>query len=117
MGKGASPDEDWNTLQEEARQHGYAMGARLHDVAVPASTTYLPVARVGHGVYTPPWERPGWREAERLIREGFADGVIVLDRHNLSSADDEYYAVIKRLGEQHQAFVHLVVPEEPAAPT
>ncbi len=35
LGRGASPDEDWNTLQVEAERRGYAIGARLHDVAVP----------------------------------------------------------------------------------
>jgi hypothetical protein len=81
------------------------------------TTTYFPGSRASHGVYTPPWKRPGWGEVERLIRGGFADGVIVLDRHNISSDDDEYRAVIKQLGELYQAFVHLVIPEEPAAPT
>lgn len=114
---GASPDEDWNTLQAEAEQHGYAMGARLHDVAVPVPTKYFPGSRTGQGIYTPPWQRPGWREVERLVRGEFADGVIVLDRHNISSDDDEYHAVIKHLGERSEAFVHLVIPEESAAPT
>lgn len=113
LGRGASPDEDWNTLQVEAERRGYAIGARLHDVAVPVTTTYFPGSRTSRGVYTPPWKRPGWGEVERLIRGGFADGVIVLDRHNISSDDDEYQAVIKELGERYQAFVHLVIPEEP----
>ncbi|MEV0494048.1 hypothetical protein [Streptomyces atratus] len=117
LGRGASPDEDWNTLQTEAEQRGYAIGARLHDVAVPVTTTYFPGSGAGRGVYMPPWKRPGWGEVERLIRGGFADGVIVLDRHNISSDDDEYHAVIKELGERYQAFVHLVIPEEPSAPT
>lgn len=117
MSRSASPDEDWNTLQTEAEQHGYAMGARLHDVAVPVTTTYLPGSGAGSGVYTPPWKRPGWGEVERLIRGGFADGVIVLDRHNISSDDDEYRAVIKELGDRYQAFIHLVIPEEPSGPT
>ncbi|MFE7353848.1 hypothetical protein ACFU8Q_11755 [Streptomyces sp. NPDC057543] len=115
--RSASPDEDWNTLQTEAEQHGYAMGARFHDVAVPVTTTYLPGSGAGRGVYTPPWKRPGWGEVERLIRGGFADGVIVLDRHNISSDDDEYRAVIKGLGERYQAFIHLVIPEEPSGAT
>ncbi|MFI1721898.1 hypothetical protein [Streptomyces sp. NPDC020489] len=114
---GASPDEDWNTLHAEAEQHGYAIGARLHDVAVPVPTTYFPGSRTGRSVYTPPWQRPGWREVERQIRGGFAEGVIVLDRHNISSDDDEYHAVIKHLGERYKAFVHLVIPEEPTTPT
>ncbi|MER5689390.1 hypothetical protein [Streptomyces sp. NPDC002205] len=114
---GASPDEDWNTLQAEAEQHGYAIGARLHDVAVPVPTTYFPSSHKGRSVYTPPWQRPGWREVERQIRGGFAEGVIVLDRHNISSDDDEYHAVIKHLGERYKAFIHLVIPEEPTAPT
>ncbi|MFC5914401.1 hypothetical protein [Streptomyces pulveraceus] len=117
LGRGASPEEDWSTLQAEADQRGYVMGPRLHDVAVPAATTYVPGSRVGRGVYTPPWTRPGWGEVERLIRGGVADGVIVLDRHQISSDDGEYHAVIKELGERYQACVHLVVPEEPAAPT
>ncbi|MDF9814048.1 hypothetical protein [Streptomyces sp. SPB162] len=117
LGAGASPDEDWNTLQAEAEQHGYAIGARLHDVAVPAATGYFPGTRDSRGVYTPPWKRPGWGEVERLIRGGFATGVIVLDRHNISSDDDEYHAVIRQLGERYQAFIHLVIPEEPAVPT
>lgn len=117
LGSGASPDEDWNTLQAEAERHGYAVGARLHDVAVPVTTGYFPGARTSRGVYMPPWKRPGWGEVERLIQGGFAVGVIVLDRHNISSDDDEYHAVIKRLGERYQAFIHLVVPEEPAVPT
>ncbi|MGA5579166.1 hypothetical protein ACPCK9_30740 [Streptomyces koyangensis] len=115
--RSATPDEDWNTLQAEAEQRGYAMGARFHDVAVPVTTTYLPGSAVGRGVYTPPWKRPGWGEVERLIRGGFADGVIVLDRHNISSNDDEYRAVIKELGERYQAFIHLVIPEKPPGPT
>uniref|UniRef100_A0AAU2VM92 Uncharacterized protein n=1 Tax=Streptomyces sp. NBC_00008 TaxID=2903610 RepID=A0AAU2VM92_9ACTN len=117
LGAGASPDEDWNTLHAEAEQHGYAIGARLHDVAVPVTTGYFPGTRDSRGVYTPPWKRPGWGEVERLIRAGFATGVIVLDRHNISSDDDEYYAVIRHLGERYHAFIHLVIPEEPAAPT
>ncbi|MDJ0465782.1 hypothetical protein [Streptomyces sp. H27-C3] len=116
LGTGGSPDEDWNTLQAEAEEHDYAIGARLHDVAVPAAS-YFPGARASRGVYTPPWKRPGWGEVERLIRGGFANGVVVLDRHNISSDDDEYHAVIKHLGERYQAFVHLVIPEEPAVPT
>lgn len=60
LGRGASPDEDWSTLQVEAEQHGYVVGPRFHDVAVPAAATYLPESRAGRGVYTPPWERPGW---------------------------------------------------------
>ncbi|WP_110085023.1 hypothetical protein [Streptomyces sp. NRRL WC-3549] len=115
--RSATPDEDWNTLQAEAEQHGYAMGARFHDVAVPVTTTYRPGSGAGRGIYTPPWKRPGWGEVERLIRGGFADGVIVLDRHNISSDDDEYRAVIKELGERYQAFIHLVIPEEPPGPT
>ncbi|MFJ1649270.1 hypothetical protein [Streptomyces sp. NPDC088258] len=43
--------------------------------------------------------------------------MIVLDRHNISSDDDEYHAVIKHLGERYEAFVHLVIPEERAVPT
>lgn len=43
--------------------------------------------------------------------------MIVLDRHNISSDDDEYHAVIKHLGERYKAFVHLVIPEEPTTPT
>lgn len=78
----ARPDEDWGTLQAEADQLGYAMAARLHDVAVPVTTTCFPASSASQGVYTQPWDRPGWREAERQLREGLADGVIVLDRHN-----------------------------------
>lgn len=115
--RSASPDEDWNTLQTEAEQHGYAMGARFHDVAVSVTTTYLLGSGCGRGVYTPPWKRPGWGEVERLIRGGFADGVIVLDRHNISSDDDEYRSLIKELGERYQAFIHLVIPEGPSGPT
>ncbi|MFJ5074977.1 hypothetical protein ACIP8Z_10290 [Streptomyces sp. NPDC088553] len=117
LGRGADPGDDWSTLQAEAEQRGYELGARLHDVAVPVVTMRLPGAHAGRGVYTPPQDRPGWREAERLIRGGFADGVIVMDRHDISSDDDEYHAVIKGLGERYQAFVHLVIPEEPVAPT
>ncbi|WP_434593736.1 hypothetical protein [Streptomyces sp. A5-4] len=117
LSAGASPDEDWNTLQVEAEQHGYAIGARLHDVAVPAAMGYFSGARDSRGVYTPPWKRPGWGEVERLISGGFATGVIVLDRHNISSDDDEYHAVIRHLGERYQAFIHLVIPEESAVPT
>ncbi|MGW6285773.1 hypothetical protein [Streptomyces sp. NPDC055107] len=113
----ARPDEDWGTLQAEADQLGYAIAARLHDVAVPVTTTYFPASSASQGVYTPPWDRPGWREAERLLREGLADGVIVLDRHNISSDDDEYHAVIRHLGEHCRAFLHLVISEEPVAPT
>ncbi|MEU3240597.1 hypothetical protein ACFYNH_26655 [Streptomyces anthocyanicus] len=113
----ARPDEDWGTLQAEADQLGYAIAARLHDVAVPVSTTYLPASSASQGVYTPPWDRPGWREAERQLREGLADGVIVLDRHHISSNDDEYHVVIKHLGEHCRAFLHLVISEEPVAPT
>lgn len=113
----ARPDEDWGTLQAEADQLGYAIAARLHDVAVPVATTYFPASSASPGVYTPPWDRPGWREAERQLREGLADGVIVLDRHNISSDDDEYHAVIKHLGEHCRAFLHLVISEEPVAPT
>ncbi|WDV33615.1 hypothetical protein OIM90_27305 [Streptomyces sp. AD16] len=43
--------------------------------------------------------------------------MIVLDRHNLSSDDDEYRAVINELGERYQAFIHLVIPEELSGPT
>ncbi|MGW0683360.1 hypothetical protein ACWD2L_08370 [Streptomyces sp. NPDC002754] len=111
------PDEDWGTLQAEADQLGYAIAARLHDVAVPVTTTYFPASSASQGVYTPPWDRPGWREAERQLREGLADGVLVLDRHNISSDDDEYHAVIKHLGEHCRAFLHLVISEEPVAPT
>ncbi|WP_405668178.1 hypothetical protein [Streptomyces sp. NBC_00055] len=111
------PDEDWGTLQAEADQLGYAIAARLHDVAVPVTTTYFPASSASQGVYTPPWDRPGWREAERQLREGLADGVMVLDRHNISSDDDEYHAVIKHLGEHCRAFLHLVISEEPVAPT
>ncbi|UFQ18688.1 MULTISPECIES: hypothetical protein [Streptomyces] len=113
----ARPDEDWGTLQAEADQLGYAITARLHDVAVPVTTTYLPASSASQGVYTPPWDRPGWREAERQLREGLADGVLVLDRHNISSDDDEYHAVLKHLGEHCRAFLHLVISEEPVAPT
>lgn len=60
MSGGASPDEDWNTFQTEAEQHGYAMGTRFYDVAVPVTTTYLPGSGAGCGVYTPPWKRPCW---------------------------------------------------------
>lgn len=62
-------------------------------------------------------EAPWLGEVERLIRGGFADGVIVLDRHNISSDDDEYRAVVKELGERYQAFIHLVIPEELSGPT
>ncbi|MGW5094480.1 hypothetical protein ACWEQ1_25780 [Streptomyces nodosus] len=113
----ARPDEDWGTLQAEADQLGYAIAARLHDVAVPVTTTYFPASSASQGVYTPPWDRPGWREAERQLRAGLADGVLVLDRHNISSDDDEYHVVIKHLGEHCRAFLHLVIPEEPLAPT
>ncbi len=113
----ARPDEDWGTLQTEADQLGYAIAARLHDVAVPVTTTYLPASSASQGVYTPPWDRPGWREAERQLRAGLADGVLVLDRHTISSDDDEYRAVIKHLGEHCRAFLHLVISEEPVAPT
>ncbi|MCV2458279.1 hypothetical protein OEB94_03135 [Streptomyces sp. ICN988] len=114
---GARPDEDWGTLQTEAEQHGYAIGARLHDVAVPVPATRIPASRASRSVYTPPWQRPGWREAERQLRDGLAEGVIVLDRHNISSDDDEYHAVLVHLSEQCGAFLHLVIPEEPSAPT
>ncbi|MET7309322.1 hypothetical protein ABZS68_20055 [Streptomyces sp. NPDC005571] len=113
----ARPDEDWGTLQAEADLLGYEIAARLHDVAVPVTTTYLQASSASQGVYTPPWDRPGWREAERQLREGLADGVIVLDRHNISSDDDEYHAVIKHLGEHCRAFLHLVISDEPVAPT
>lgn len=113
----ARPDEDWGTLQAEADQLGYAIAARLHDVAVPVTTTYLPASSASQGVYTPPWDRPGWREAARQLRAGLADGVLVLDRHTISSDDDEYRAVIKHLGERCRAFLHLVISEEPFAPT
>ncbi|MFD6347373.1 hypothetical protein ACFWF9_21975 [Streptomyces roseolus] len=117
LSRGLGPDDDWNTLQAEAERRGYAIGARFHDVAVPVTTTYITGSRAGRGVYLPPWKRPGWGEVERLIRGGFADGVIVIDRHNISSDDDEYRFVIEKLGEQYRAFVHLVIPEEPTAPT
>ncbi|MFE0824232.1 hypothetical protein [Streptomyces sp. NPDC058847] len=113
----ARPDEDWGTLQAEADQLGYAIAARLHDVAVPVTTTYFPASSASQGVYTPPWDRPGWREAERQLRAGLADGVLVLDRHNISSDDDQYHAVIEHLGEHCRAFLHLVISEEPVAPT
>ncbi|CAM5628951.1 hypothetical protein STENM327S_02371 [Streptomyces tendae] len=113
----ARPDEDWGTLQAEADQLGYAIAARLHDVAVPVTATYFLASSASQGVYTPPWDRPGWREVERQLREGLADGVMVLDRHNISSDDDEYHAVIKHLGEHRRAFLHLVISEEPVAPT
>ncbi|MGW6558519.1 hypothetical protein [Streptomyces hydrogenans] len=117
LSRGAGPDDDWDTLQAEAERLGYVMGARLHDVAVPVGTTYLPGSRAGRGVYTSPGERPGWREAERLIRGGFADGVIAVDRHDISSDDGEYRTAIEELGERYQAFVHLVIPEESTVPT
>ncbi|WP_413101979.1 hypothetical protein [Streptomyces sp. Inha503] len=41
----ARPDEDWGALLAEAEQRGYAIGARLHDVAVPLPTTYFPASR------------------------------------------------------------------------
>ncbi|MFE5395950.1 hypothetical protein ACFQ9U_15510 [Streptomyces sp. NPDC056568] len=113
----ARPDEDWETLQAEADRLGYAIAARLHDVAVPVTMTYFPASSASQGVYTPPWDRPGWREAERQLREGLAGGVIALDRHNISSDDDEYHVVIKHLGEHYRAFLHLVVSEEPVPPT
>ncbi|MFI5662243.1 hypothetical protein [Streptomyces sp. NPDC051684] len=86
-------------------------------MAVPVTTTYLPASHASRGIYTPPWQRPGWREAVRQLRDGLAEGVIVLDRHNISSDDDEYHFVIMHLGEHCQAFLHLVISEEPTAPT
>ncbi|WP_069625382.1 hypothetical protein [Streptomyces niveus] len=70
LGRRASPREDWNTLHAEAEQQGYVIAARFHDVAVPVTTTYFPSPRASRTLYTPPWQRPGWGEVERLIRDG-----------------------------------------------
>ncbi|WP_330457463.1 hypothetical protein OIB37_11445 [Streptomyces sp. NBC_00820] len=118
LSRRAAPDDDWDTLQAEAEQCGYAIGVRLHDVAVPTEQyVYQATSTASRGVYTPPWQRPGWMEVRRLIRGGFADGVIVLNRHAISSDDNEYHAVIRDLGERCAAFIHLVVPEVQAGPT
>ncbi|MDX3075829.1 hypothetical protein [Streptomyces sp. MI02-7b] len=120
IGTGQRPDADWDTAEAEAALRGYAIHARLHDVATPAQRrTDAPAGPVGRlCAYTPPGQRPGWSEVRRQIQGGYAEGVVVVTRHDVSSDPAEYAAEIQHLGHQHQAFVHVVTHEaQDDAPT
>ncbi|MEU6346275.1 hypothetical protein ABZ883_35605 [Streptomyces sp. NPDC046977] len=109
IGSGHGPEADWDTAEAEAGLRGYAIHARLHDVATPGRRPFgAPAGLVGACAYAPPGDRPGWSEVRRLIQGGYAEGVVVVTRHDISSDPAEYGAEIQLLGHQYQAFVHVV---------
>ncbi|MFD7015229.1 hypothetical protein [Streptomyces sp. NPDC059928] len=55
-----------------------------------------------------------WRKARKMLHEGFADGVLVLDRSHISR-DDAEYEVELRFVHQRMCFTALVHPESAAA--
>ncbi|WP_189765775.1 hypothetical protein [Streptomyces xanthochromogenes] len=55
-----------------------------------------------------------WRKARKLMHEGFADGVLVLDRSHISP-DDAEYEVELWFVHQRQCFTALVNPESAAS--
>ncbi|MFF3159321.1 hypothetical protein [Streptomyces sp. NPDC057910] len=61
----------------------------------------------------PPMQRKDWLMVRRYVHEGFADGVIVLNRRHISPDADEYLAQLTFLCGR-PAFVALVVPETAA---
>ncbi|KOU53983.1 hypothetical protein [Streptomyces sp. WM6378] len=55
-----------------------------------------------------------WLKARKLLHEGFADGVLVLDRSHISRNDPEYEVELRFVHER-QCFTALVHPESAAA--
>ncbi|MEU6756011.1 hypothetical protein [Streptomyces sp. NPDC046685] len=47
-----------------------------------------------------PARRPGYLEARRLILGGYAEGLVVRTRHDISTVEDEYEREIRDLGER-----------------
>ncbi|MFD7334901.1 hypothetical protein ACFV98_02710 [Streptomyces violascens] len=58
----------------------------------------------------PPRQRKDWLMARKYVYEGYADGVIVLDRRHISAVEHEYVAELEFVCGR-RGFVALVVPE------
>ncbi|MGW5732899.1 MULTISPECIES: hypothetical protein [Streptomyces] len=57
-----------------------------------------------------PQDRDGWAKARRLVHQGRADGIAVVDRNAVSSHDDKYEEEIRWIG-QRPGLLLLVMPE------
>ncbi|MGW3498607.1 hypothetical protein [Streptomyces sp. NPDC001020] len=71
---GIDVDEELDFVRRMVEWHGHCVGHELRD---------------GHGPHAPQ-DRPGWREARRLVHSGFADGMAVISRAATSDYDGEY---------------------------
>ncbi|MGW1887771.1 hypothetical protein [Streptomyces sp. NPDC001970] len=91
---GVDPAPVFQVLKQEATKRGWQVGRRLHDKTGPLA----------------PQQSPGWLLARRLMHEGFADGVLVLDRSHISENDAEYEEELHFVADRH-CFTALVVPE------
>ncbi|MEU6708627.1 hypothetical protein [Streptomyces wuyuanensis] len=92
--KGGDPAPLFQVLEDEASVRGWQVGHRLHDETGPLA----------------PQRSPRWLQARKLMHEGFADGVLVLDRSHISDNDAEYETELNFVADRH-CFTALVVPE------
>jgi hypothetical protein len=91
---GEAPDEAFETLRAEAARRGWKVGHELHDATGPLA----------------PQQSPAWRQTRKLLHEGFADGVLALDRDHIS-ADDHAYELELAFVAERQCFTALLRPE------
>lgn len=96
-GPGEDPRPAFERLDELAARRGWRVRQQIHD-------DYGPI---------PPDRRSGWLEARLMCQRAQADGVILVDRHQLTS-DPKAYERELRLVARHLCLVELCVPE--AAP-
>ncbi|MEK0097733.1 hypothetical protein WDA79_04315 [Streptomyces sp. A475] len=94
---GGVADDDLATVRRLIEEKGHVVAYELTDAYAP----HAPLARTGYA------------EARRLVFCGFADGIAVLDRDQISMRDDEYEAELCWYSER-PALVLLHRPE--AAP-
>lgn len=92
--RGADSAPAFEVLAQEAAKRGWYVGHQFHDDTGPMA----------------PQQSPRWVQARKLMHEGFADGVLVLDRSHISRDDSEYEIELTFVAEC-QCFTALVVPE------
>ncbi|MFE6066672.1 hypothetical protein [Streptomyces sp. NPDC056525] len=96
---GEDPSPVFSQLREEAARKGWAVTHLHHD--------QLPF---GQNPNVPPDEWPGWVAARDQIKRGFADGVLVPNRHHISSDVPAYIHELEYIG-YRSGFTWLLASE------
>ncbi|MFJ4342596.1 hypothetical protein [Streptomyces sp. NPDC088915] len=90
----ADPEPFFAPLRVEAARLGWQAGQEIHDSGGPQA----------------PQQSAGWLRVRKLIHEGFADGVIAVNRFHISRDDGEYVAELRFVHER-LGVTGLITPE------